>query len=120
MYSVPYGERNGCLICQTFMCLPMKYICVLLAALLLLCLAPMPYGYYQLVRFVSMVVFAVMAYQYYVKKQEMCAVALGALALLFQPFVKIALGRTMWNIVDVIVAILLIVIWYKERKEKTN
>jgi len=67
-----------------------------------------------------MVVFAVMAYQYYVKKQEMCAVAFGALALLFQPFVKIALGRTMWNIVDVIVAILLIVIWYKERKEKTN
>lgn len=102
------------------MCLPMKYICVLLAALLLLCIAPMPYGYYQLVRFVSMVVFAVMAYQYYVKKQEMCAVAFGALALLFQPFVKIALGRTMWNIVDVIVAILLIVIWYKERKEKTN
>ncbi len=97
-----------------------RIVQLILAALLLLCLAPMPYGYYQLVRFVSMVAFAVMAYQYYVKKQEMCAVAFGALALLFQPFVKIALGRTMWNIVDVIVAILLIVIWYKERKEKTN
>ncbi|WP_326936554.1 DUF6804 family protein [Flavobacterium sp. PL11] len=24
-----------------------------------------------------------------------------ALALLFQPFIKIALGRTIWNIVDV-------------------
>ena len=39
----------------------MKYIPLSLAALLLLCLAPMPYGYYQLVRFVSMVVFGVMA-----------------------------------------------------------
>ena len=102
------------------MCLPMKYICVLLAALLLLCLAPMPYGYFQLVRFISMVAFAVMAYQFYNEKREGWAICFGALALLFQPFVKIALGRAMWNIVDVIVAILLIIIWYKERKEKTN
>ena len=35
-------------------------------------------------------------------------------ALLFQPFVKVALGRTMWNVVDVAVAILLIVLWRKE------
>lgn len=95
--------------------LPMKFICVSLAALLLFCLAPMPYGYYQLVRLVSMVVFAIMAYQNYVKKQVEWAVVFGALALLFQPFVKIALGRAMWNIVDVAVGILLIIMWYKER-----
>lgn len=67
-----------------------------------------------------MVAFAVMAYQFYNEKREGWAICFGALALLFQPFVKIALGRAMWNIVDVIVAILLIIIWYKERKEKTN
>ena len=33
----------------------MKHILLLLAALLLLCLAPLPYGFYQLVRFVIMV-----------------------------------------------------------------
>jgi hypothetical protein len=96
----------------------MKFYQLILAALLLLCLAPMPYGYYQSVRLVSMVVFTVMAYQYYVKKQVEWAVVFGALALLFQPFVKIALGRTMWNIVDVVVAIVLIVLWYKDRDEK--
>ena len=96
----------------------MKYIPICLAALLLLCLAPMPYGYYQLVRFVSMVVFAVMAYQYYVKKQELWAVAFGALALLFQPFFKVALGRTMWNIVDVVVAIILLVMAFIDKKKK--
>ena len=31
-----------------------------------------------------------------------------ALALLFQPFFKIALGRTIWNIVDVLVAVFLL------------
>jgi len=32
-----------------------------------------------------------------------------ALALLFQPFIKIALGRTIWNIVDLIVSIGLVI-----------
>lgn len=65
-----------------------------------------------------MVVFAVMAYQYYVKKQELWAVAFGALALLFQPFFKVALGRTMWNIVDVVVAIILLVMAFIDKKKK--
>lgn len=34
----------------------MKQVYLILAALMLLCLAPMPYGYFQLVRFVAMVV----------------------------------------------------------------
>jgi hypothetical protein len=96
----------------------MRYIYLIFAVLLLLCLAPMPYGYYQLVRFVSMVFFAVMAYQYYIKKQEIGSVVFGALALLFQPFVKIALGRTMWNIVDVVVAIILLFMAFIDKKKK--
>lgn len=94
----------------------MRYLYLIIAAFLLFCLAPMPYGYYTLVRFVSMIVFAVMAYQYWDNKQSSLAVTFGALALLFQPFVKIALGRTVWNTVDVIVAIFLIVLWIKEKK----
>ena len=41
----------------------MKQVYLILAALMLLCLAPMPYGYYMLVRFVAMVVFGVMVYR---------------------------------------------------------
>ena len=95
----------------------MKHISIILSILLLLCLAPMPYGYYQLVRFVAMVVFGVMAYKYYEEKKNELAITFGALALLFQPFVKVALGRTMWNVVDVFVAIGLIVLYYKERNQ---
>ena len=83
---------------------------LLLAILLLLCLAPMPYGYYQLVRVVAMIAFAIMAYQYHEKENVPLAFTFAGLALLFQPFVKVALGRTLWNIVDVIVAVLLIVL----------
>lgn len=98
----------------------MKYIYLILAAMLLLCLAPMPYGYYILVRYVAMVVFGVMAYQFYNQKKEGLAVACGALALLFQPFIKIALGRTMWNVVDVIVAIVLVVLYLVERENDND
>lgn len=94
----------------------MKNLYLILSAILLLCLFPMPYGFYTFVRFVSMVAFGVLSYQYIQKKQMVWAITFGALALLFQPFIKVALGRTMWNIVDVIVAILLVWLWIKERK----
>lgn len=95
----------------------MKYVPLYLAVVLLLCLAPMPYGYFQLVRFMATIVFGVMAYRYYNERKEWLAYTCGTLVLLFQPFYKIALGRTVWNIVDVIVAIgLLILFFYEWRK----
>ena len=95
----------------------MKQIEIILAVLLLLCLAPMPYGYYQFVRFVAMVVFAVMAYRYYEEKKNQLAIVFGALALLFQPFIKVALGKAIWNVVDVVVAIALILLWYRNKNQ---
>ena len=95
----------------------MKILSIIMSVALLLCLAPMPYGYYTLVRFVSMVVFAAMAYGYWQNEKKPLTVTFGALALLFQPFAKIALGREMWNVVDVIVAIGLIVMVIADKKE---
>ena len=94
----------------------MKHLYPIFSVLLLLCLAPMPYGYFMLVRFIAMVAFAIMAYHYYEDKKEYLAITFGVLAILFQPLIKIALGRTIWNIVDVVVAIFLIFLWVKERK----
>ena len=93
----------------------MNYLKIFLSVLLLLCLAPMPYGYYQIVRVVAMIGFAILAYQYYKKEEIPLAITFGGLSLLFQPLIKVALGRTMWNIVDVVVAVVLIIIWIKER-----
>ncbi len=95
----------------------MRKIYLIIAALMLLCLAPMPYGYFQLVRFLSTLAFGVMAYRYYRERKEWLAYTCGTLALLFQPFYKIALGRTVWNIIDVIVAIGLIVLFFYEWKK---
>ena len=97
----------------------MKYVPLYLAAMMLLCLAPMPYGYFQLVRLVAMIVFGLMAYRYYQNQKMVATWVFGSLALLFQPIYKIALGRVVWNVVDVIVAIFLIILFVFEwRREK--
>lgn len=45
--------------------------------------------------------------------------AFFGLAVLFQPLVKIALGRTLWNILDVAVAIFLVVLTFIEKPKPT-
>lgn len=82
---------------------------IVLAILLFLCLAPMPYGYFQLVRVLSMIAFAYLAYFEIIKKNEITGIIFIALAILFQPFIKIALGRFLWNIVDIVVGVGLLI-----------
>lgn len=81
---------------------------LILSVLLLLCLADMPYGYYQFVRFISAIAFVYFAYEDKTNGGKLFVVYI-VLAILFQPFIKISLGRVLWNIVDVIVATFLIV-----------
>jgi hypothetical protein len=82
---------------------------LLLVVLLLLCLLKMPYGYYQLVRIIATFLFAYFAYKCYQSKKTLLTFLYFGLTILFQPLIKIALGRTLWNTIDIIVAIFLIV-----------
>lgn len=78
---------------------------LIIAVLLLLCLIDMPYGFYTLVRFAATAAFAYLAYDSFKSKEDGKGFIFAALTLLFQPFFKVTLGRTIWNIVDVVVAI---------------
>jgi hypothetical protein len=80
---------------------------IILSILFLVCLLDMPYGYFQLVRFLGMVGFAILAYNDCQKNQTWFVIWLAS-AILINPIFKIALGRDIWNVVDVIWAILLI------------
>ena len=77
-----------------------------LAILLFLCLLKMPDGYYQMVRVVSMIGFGILALSAKEDKERWIYIVL---CLLFQPFIKVALGRVLWNVVDVVVAIGLLI-----------
>lgn len=92
-----------------------KLIKIGLAILLFLCVLKMPYGFYQLVRFLALVGFGFLAYQANQQNSNTATFIYIALALLFQPFFKIALGRDLWNVVDVVVGIGLLLSIFKNK-----
>ena len=96
------------------------FIKVILSVLFFLCLFDMPYGYYQFVRFTGLIGFVILAYQAHKQNSQTEIIIYCILALLFQPFFKIALGREIWNIVDVVVGIgLLISLFVKPKKNQS-
>lgn len=94
-----------------------KSIKAILAILLLLCLLDMPYGFYQLVRFLAFIGFGILAYQGNEQGRKTESIIFAILALLFQPFFKISLGRELWNIVDVVVGVGLLITVFKNRSK---
>ena len=74
------------------------------ALLLLLCLFHMPYGFYTFVRFAAAATFCFFAYLANQSESKERMFVFIALAVLFQPFLRLPLGRVIWNIVDVVVA----------------
>lgn len=78
------------------------------AAMLAWALRPHPYGYFELLRIAVCGVGAFGIYCALQWKRQGWAWAFGGLIVLFNPFVKVALGRQMWNYVDVAVAAFLV------------
>ena len=93
---------------------------IILAILLFICLFDMPYGYYQLIRFISFGVFAYLGFKEFENSNQTMGLVCFGLALLFQPFMKVALGRELWNIVDVIVGTGLLVSLSLKQKTPLN
>lgn len=95
-----------------------KIFKLLLSLLLLLCLADMPYAYYEITRFIACIGFGIFSFQCFQNERQIEGVIFIVLIVLFQPFEKLALGRTLWNILDVLVSIYLIVSMFLESEAK--
>ena len=76
--------------------------------------------YFQMVRFVGMVGVAYLAYRSYEAGEDLYPWIYGLSAVLINPIFKISLGRSIWNMVDVIWAVLLLYTVWKESSEKSS
>lgn len=76
--------------------------------MLFLALAPWPYGYYQLLRFVVCGAASYIAFVAYNRQKMWAAWLFGFIAVLFNPLIPIHLSRELWQPIDVICAILFI------------
>lgn len=88
---------------------------IILVIILLSCLLPLPYGAFELIRFGALIGFGYLAYKYHKSHDEGKTLIFGALALLIQPFFKLSLGRSVWNVVDVAIVIFIIYLLVKRK-----
>jgi hypothetical protein len=78
-------------------------------AMLLIALAPLPYGYYTLLRLVATAVFIWAALVSYQRKSALLPWVFAVMALLFNPVFKVYLPREAWMFIDLGAAALLLV-----------
>jgi len=92
---------------------------VILSGLLLWALYPgNPYGYYTLLRWVACGVFLYLAYLAFESKRTVWLWVLGINAVIYNPIIRIHLTREIWNVLNVISIVILVVsIFFIERIE---
>ncbi len=78
------------------------------AVMLLVGAAPLPYGYYTLLRLVACGVFAFAAFVSFERKSKILPWVFGLLALLFNPIIKVHLPKEAWALVDIAAGVFLL------------
>lgn len=90
------------------------------SVLLLVALHPeIPYGYYHLLRVVVFCLFGYYALREMMRDPERARpwIVLGV-ALVYNPFIKLALGRPLWSLVNLLT--IAILIWYHRTNPKSS
>ena len=82
---------------------------VLLAAFLLGCLLNVPYGYFQFIRIACCIGFGYLAFGEFERKKVLTGLICIGLCILLNPIYKIHFTRQLWNKIDVVIAIFLLV-----------
>jgi hypothetical protein len=83
------------------------------AAMLLLALLPLPYGFYTLLRLVVVVCAAILAYHHWQSGGKIIVAGMGFVALLFNPLFPIYLSREIWAPIDIACALYFGIIGFK-------
>lgn len=91
----------------------MKLIKLIVGLLCLLCVFDMPYAYYQIFRITAFVAFLIFSYDHYKKINKIKSAKLYMFfwlvsALIVQPFFKLVIDRSTWNLIDLLWFVVLI------------
>ena len=98
------------------------YLAIIVAIMLLIAIAPLPYGYYQFLRWVVCGVAVFIAYSAYTWGKIWAVWLFGIVAVLFNPIIPIHLTKEIWQPIDLVCALLfsLSLIFLKAPKEDTS
>lgn len=91
-----------------------KNLPILPAALLLIAVAPLPYGYYTFLRIAVTLCACTIGWMAYKERDQISAwvVIFGLVAILFNPLIPVYLTRDVWLVLDIGVAAIFLTWWY--------
>jgi|SRR3989344_3383259 len=75
-----------------------------------------PYGYYQVLRWVIMIIGAYSAYLAYEEKRNTWAWIFGIIAILFNPVIPFTFAKETWQVIDIATAIVIFINVIKNKK----
>lgn len=82
----------------------------IVSAMLFIGIAPLPYGYYMLLRLVACCVFAWAAYISFERNENVLPWIFIVLAIVFNPIIKIYFPKEMWAVIDFCSGLFLVLI----------
>lgn len=85
----------------------MKIYLIFACALLLLALAPMPYGYYQFIRIAITLVASINAFDLYKKNKSLLLVVFVSIIILYNPIFPIHISKAIWIPLNLVTALFL-------------
>ena len=83
----------------------MKTPLLIACLLLLIAIAPMPYGYYQFLRIAITIVAGITAYNLFEKKQNNWLIAFVLIMILYNPIIVIHLDKAIWKPINIVTAV---------------
>ena len=90
------------------------------AAMMALAILPMPYGYYQFLRLVTVIAAGWIAAYFWTNNRLVWAIPMGFVALLFNPVFRISLEREVWAPLNLVAAIMFIAAMVSSRSRTTE
>lgn len=83
---------------------PPTPLLMLTVAMMLMALLPMPYGYYQLLRLVTVVTAGWTSAYFWQNSRQFPALLTGCIALLFNPVIPVSFSRETWSVLNMAAA----------------
>ena len=77
-------------------------------AMLIIAAAPLPYGYYTLLRLVAFGIFSYAALISFDRKYKSLPWAFILLAIVFNPIIKIHFSKELWTVIDIAAGVFLL------------
>ena len=84
----------------------MKLIWYISSLLLVVALLPLPYGYFMFLRLAITAAAAYVAYENFNKNIPIWGIVFVGIALLFNPFYTVHFDKSLWAVIDIVVAAL--------------